>query len=83
MMSGGQKQHFLQDSVHIFKFCSLLDSAKNFEGAELQNPGGTEQVPQVKIELQFEDSFMSLGSVYCENSTKRQELGQVTKYETL
>ena len=43
MLSGGQKHHFLQDSVHISKFCSSIpDSAKNSAGAESQHPGGTE-----------------------------------------
>ena len=39
MWSGGQKHHFLQDSVHISKFCA--NSAKKSAGAESQNPGGT------------------------------------------
>ena len=39
----GGKHRFLQDSAHIFKFCTYSpNSTNNSAIAESQNPGGTE-----------------------------------------
>ena len=39
MLLGGQKHHFLQDSVHISKFCAVYQILRKIP--RVQNPGGT------------------------------------------